>query len=78
MEKIFGLKDAGLAWFGKIKEGLKSRGFVESQVDTYAWYIEDITVLFNVDDAIIIIPFKDKNSDVYVYWKKYFKTEDPR
>ena len=31
-ERIYGLKDAGLAWFGKLKEGLEIRGFVKSQV----------------------------------------------
>ena len=39
-KNIYGLKDAGLAWFEKLKEGLESRGFVQSQVDPCVWYKE--------------------------------------
>ena len=45
-KNIYGLKDVGLAWFEKPKKGLETRGFVQSQVDTCVWYIEEIVLLF--------------------------------
>ena len=33
----YGLKDEGIAWFKKIKEGLKSIFFVQLQVDPCVW-----------------------------------------
>ena len=32
-KKLYGLKNEGMAWFKKLKEGLKAIGFVQLQVD---------------------------------------------
>ena len=32
-KNIYGLKDAGLAWFEKLKEVMEARDFFQSQVD---------------------------------------------
>ena len=37
-KKLYGLKDVGLAWFEKLKEGMKARDFFQSQVDPCVWY----------------------------------------
>ena len=33
-EYLYELKDLGLEWFEKLKEGLEVRGFVQSKLDT--------------------------------------------
>ena len=39
-KNLCGLKYSGLAWFGKLKEVLESRFFVQSQVYPCVWYKE--------------------------------------
>ena len=39
------LKDAGLAWFEKLKEGLEARGFFQLQAHPCVWYREEIIQL---------------------------------
>ena len=39
-ENLYGLKDTGLEWFDKLKEGLEARDFVQSQVDPCVWHEE--------------------------------------
>ena len=39
-KQLYGLNDAGLEWFEKIKEGLEAIYFSQSQVDTCIWYKE--------------------------------------
>ena len=45
-KNLYGLKDSGLAWFGKLKEVLEARGFVKSQLKPYVWYKEEMVLLF--------------------------------
>ena len=61
-KKLYGLKDAGLAWFEKLKEVLEARGFFQSQVYPFLRYIEEMVLLVYVDGFLMFIPFKDKNS----------------
>ena len=35
---LYRLKDSGMAWFEKIKEGLEDIGFIQSQVDPCVRY----------------------------------------
>ena len=51
---------------------MEARGFVQSQVDPCLWYIEDMVLLFYVDDSIIFIPSNDKIGDVYASLQEYF------
>ena len=39
-EILYGLKDAGLEWFEKLKEGLEDRYFFQSKLDPCVWYKE--------------------------------------
>ena len=34
-KKLYGLKNEGMAWFKKLKEGLEDREFFQSQVDPF-------------------------------------------
>ena len=52
-KNLYGLNDAVLAWFEKLKEGLEARYFFQSQVDPYVWYKEEMFLLFYVDDCLI-------------------------
>ena len=59
--------------FEKLREGLESRGFVQSQMGPCVWYIEDMVLLFYVDDCLMFIPSKDKVCDVYASLQADFK-----
>ena len=48
-ENLYGLKDAGLTWFEKLKEGIDARYFYQSQVNPCVWYKEEMVLLFYVD-----------------------------
>ena len=73
---IYGLKYAGLAWFGNIKKCLEAIGFVQYQVDPGVWYREEIDILFYVDDCLIFSPSKDKIDDIYAPLQVGFKIGD--
>ena len=62
---IYGLKDAGLEWFDKIKESLKAIGFVQYQVYPCVRYRENMVLLLYVDDCLMFSTSKDKIDDVY-------------
>ena len=75
-KNLYGLKDAGLEWFEKIKEGLEARYFFQSQVNPCVCYKEEMLLLFYVYDCIFFSHSKDKIDEVYAYFKAYFKVED--
>ena len=75
-ENFYGIKDAGLAWFDKLKEGLEARYFSQSQVDPRAWYKEEMFLLFYVYDCLMSSPSKDKIDEVYAYLQEDFKIEN--
>ena len=64
-QKLYGLKDVGLACFEKIKEGLQARYFVQSQVDPCVWYKEEMVLIFYDDYCLMFIISKDKIDEVY-------------
>ena len=45
-KNIYSLKDTGLEWFEKIKEGLEAIGFVKFQLYPCVWYRGDMVLLF--------------------------------
>ena len=75
-KNLYGLKDAVLACFEKLKEGLEDRSFFQSQVDPFIWYKEEIILIFYIDDCLIFIPSKDKIDGLYDSLQAYCKIED--
>ena len=55
-----------MAWFEKLKESLGARGFVQSQVDPFICYKEEMVLLFYVDYYIFFSTFKDKMYELYI------------
>ena len=53
-KSLYGLKQAGLNWYEKLKKGLTDRQFVPSQVDPCVFISTRIIVLTYVDDCIIM------------------------
>jgi hypothetical protein len=53
-KSLYGLKQAGYNWFKKLREGLITRDFIQSQVDKCVFYRKDCIVLIYVDDCIIL------------------------
>ena len=75
-KNVYGLKDAGLAWFEKLKECLEARGFVQSQVDPCVLCKKYMLLLFYVDDCLMFSPSKDKIDASYASLQEDFKVED--
>ena len=67
---LYVLKDSGLAWFEKLKEGLEARGFVHSQVDPCVCYKEEMVILLYVGDFLLFSPSRDKFEEVYTFLQK--------
>ncbi len=53
-KSLYGLKQAGYNWFEKLREGLITRDFIQSQVDKCVFFWKDCIVLTYVDDCIIL------------------------
>jgi hypothetical protein len=53
-KSLYGLKQAGYNWFEKLKEGLITRDFIQSQVDKCVFFRKDCIILTYVDDCIIL------------------------
>ena len=65
IKNVYGLKDAVLNWFEKLKEVMEARGFVQYQVYLCVWYREEMVLLFYVHYCLMFISTKDKIDDVY-------------
>ena len=55
-KSLYGLKQASLNWFEKLKQGLMDRGFTPSEIDPCLYLKENMVLLTYVDDCIIISP----------------------
>ena len=75
-KNLYGLKDAGLAWFEKLKEVLGARYFSQSQVNPFVCYKEEIILLFYVDECLMLSSSKDKIDEVYASLQEYFNIKD--
>ena len=53
-KSLYGLKQAGYNWFKKLREGLITRDFIQSQVDKCVFYRKDCIIHTYVDDCIIL------------------------
>jgi hypothetical protein len=53
-KNLYGLKQAGYNWFKKLREGLITCDFIQSQVDECVLFWKDCIVLTYVDDCIIL------------------------
>ena len=58
-KSLYGLKQASLNWFEKLKQGLIDRGFKPSEIDPCLYLKENMVLLTYVDDCIIISPSKE-------------------
>ena len=58
-KSLYGLKQASLNWFEKLKQGLMDRGFTPSEIDPCLYLKENMVLLTYVDDCIIISPSRD-------------------
>ena len=59
-KNLYGLRDAVMARFEKLKEGLEARSFSQSQLEPCVWYKEEIVLLFYVDYCLKFSPSNDK------------------
>ena len=76
LQNLYGLKDAGAAWFKHLKNGLLKRGFTQSNVDPCLFHKKDLILITYVDDCIVISP-DDKLIDDWVEdMKKDYALED--
>jgi hypothetical protein len=55
-KSLYGLKQASLIWFQKLKQGLVDQGFTPSEIDPCLYLKENIVLLNYVDDFILISP----------------------
>ena len=55
-KSLYGLKQASLNWFEKLKQGLVDRGFTPSKIDPCLYLKDDMVLLTYVDNCIIISP----------------------
>ncbi len=58
-KSLYGLKQASLNWFEKLKQGLKDQGFTPSEIDPCLYLKENMVLLTYVNDCIIISPSKE-------------------
>jgi len=58
-KSLYGLKQASLNWFEKLKQGLMDQGFTSSEIDPCLYLKENIVLLTYVDDCIIISPSRE-------------------
>ena len=58
-KSLYGLKQASLNWFEKLKQGLVDQGFTPSKINPCLYLKENIVLLTYVDDCIIISPLKE-------------------
>jgi hypothetical protein len=56
-KSLYGLKQAGYNWFEKLREGLITRDFIQSQVDKCVFYRKDCIILTYVDVNVILINY---------------------
>ena len=57
---LYGLKQASLNWYEKLREGLLSRGFKSSVIDPCLYIKDGMLLLTYVDDCIIASPSMDR------------------
>ena len=64
-KSLYGLKQSGLNWYEKLKQGLEKRGFVSSKVDPCVFISEKVIVLTYVDDCIIMGKTEDDIKNLF-------------
>jgi hypothetical protein len=53
-KSLYGLKQASLNWFKKLKQGLIDRGFHPSAIDPCLYFKKGMIIITYVDDCIIV------------------------
>jgi hypothetical protein len=52
-KSLYGLKQASLNWFKKLKQGLINRGFHSSAINSYLYFKKGMIIITYVGDCII-------------------------
>jgi hypothetical protein len=64
-KSLYGLKQASLNWFKKLKQGLIDSGFYPSAINPYLYFKKGMIITTYVDDCIIVSnSMKDINTFV--------------
>ena len=58
-KSLYGLKQASLNWFEKLKQGLTDQGFTPLEIDPCLYLKENMVLLTYINDCIIISPSCD-------------------
>ncbi len=53
-KNLYGLKQASINWYEKLRDGLKDRGFKPSKIDQCLYMTDGMVILVYVDDCIIV------------------------
>ena len=76
-KNLYGLKDAGRTWHEYLRDGLLRRGFKQSQVDPCLFTKGNVLIVMYVDNAVVILPNKDKISAIIrLLQADYILTDD--
>ena len=70
LKSLYGLKQASSNWYSCLKQGLKDRGFKQSQSDACVFIRKDMTILVYVDDCVLVSKSKSVMNDFIDSLKK--------
>jgi len=75
-KNLYGLKQAAMNWYFKLRDGLLARGFKQSLIDPCLFIKDDIICLIYVDDTIFFAKNQEIIDDMISNLKKDFDLTD--